>query len=145
MGAYVDIEGGTMNARVGTADTHSFATAGVIGIAWAKFSIKSLQVNANISRVQSSDHSADNHALAVANSTTKIKTDLKGSVISDCSFAGSFFIGTTAKYTDKPVVPTNVEYVTSDDILSGAKIVSASYTKGGITMENNVYWTESNQ
>lgn len=145
LGAYVDIEGGMMNAKVGTAETHSFATAGVIGLAWSKFSIKSLKVNANISRVQSSDHSADNHALAVANSTTKIKTDLTGSVISDCSFAGSFFIGTTAKYTDKPVVPTNVEYVTSDDILSGAKIVSASYTKGGITMENNVYWTESNQ
>lgn len=145
LGAYVDIEDGMMNAKVGTAETHSFATAGVIGLAWSKFSIKSLKVNANISRVQSSDHSADNHALAVANSTTKIKTDLTGSVISDCSFAGSFFIGTTAKYTDKPVVPTNVEYVTSDDILSGAKIVSASYTKGGITMENNVYWTESNQ
>ena len=145
LGAYVDIEGGMMNAKVGTAETHSFATAGVIGLAWSKFSIKSLKVNANISRVQSSDHSADNHALAVTNSTSKIKTDLTGSVISDCSFAGSFFIGTTAKYTDKPVVPTNVEYVTADDILSGAKIVSASYTKGGITMENNVYWTESNQ
>ena len=145
LGAYVDIEGGMMNAKVGTAETHSFATAGVIGLAWSKFSIKSLKVNANISRVQSTDHSADNHALAVTNSTIKIKTDLTGSVISDCSFAGSFFIGTTAKYTDKPVVPTNVESVTSDDILSGAKIVSASYTKGGITMENNVYWTESNQ
>ena len=145
LGAYVDIEGGMMNAKVGTAETHSFATAGVIGLAWSKFSIKSLKVNANISRVQSTDHSADNHALAVTNSTIKIKTDLTGSVISDCSFAGSFFIGTTGKYTDKPVVPTNVEYVTADDILSGAKIVSASYTKGGITMENNVYWTESNQ
>ena len=145
LGAYVDIEGGMMNAKVGTAETHSFATAGVIGLAWSKFSIKSLKVNANISRVQSTDHVADNHALAVTNSTSKIKTDLTGSVISDCSFAGSFFIGTTAKYTDKPVVPTNVEYVTADDILSGAKIVSVSYTKGGITIENNVYWTESNQ
>ena len=145
LGAYVDIEGGMMNASVGTAENHSFAVAGVIGLAWSKFSIKSLKVNANISRVQSTDHVADNHALAVTNSTIKIKTDLTGSVISDCSFAGSFFIGTTAKYTDKPVVPTNVEYVTADDILSGAKIVSASYTKGGITMENNVYWTESNQ
>ena len=145
LGAYVDIEGGMMNAKVGTAETHSFATAGVIGLAWSKFSIKSLKVNANISRVQSTDHTADNHALAVTNSSIKIKTDLTGSVISDCSFAGSFFIGTTAKYTDKPVVPTNVEYVTADDILSGAKIVSVSYTKGGITMENNVYWTESNQ
>ena len=145
LGAYVDIEGGMMNASVGTAENHSFAAAGVIGLAWSKFSIKSLKVNANISRVQSTDHVADNHALAVTNSTSKIKTDLTGSVISDCSFAGSFFIGTTAKYTDKPVVPTNVEYVTADDILSGAKIVSVSYTKGGITMENNVYWTESNQ
>ena len=145
LGAYVDIEGGMMNASVGTAENHSFAVAGVIGLAWSKFSIKSLKVNANISRVQSTDHVADNHALAVTNSTSKIKTDLTGSVISDCSFAGSFFIGTTAKYTEKPVVPTNVEYVTADDILSGAKIVSASYTKGGITMENNVYWTESNQ
>ena len=145
LGAYVDIEGGTMNARVGTADTHSFATAGVIGIAWAKFSIKSLQVNANISRVQSEDHTKDNHALAVTNSTSKIKTDLTGSIISDCSFAGSFFIGSTAKYTDKPVVPTNVEYVTADDILAGSKIVSSSYTKGGIVMENNTFWTESNK
>ena len=145
LGAYVDIEGGMMNASVGTAENHSFAAAGVIGLAWSKFSIKSLKVNANISRVQSTDHTADNHALAVTNSTSKIKTDLTGSVISDCSFAGSFFVGTTAKYTDKPVVPTNLEHVTSDDILSGAKIVSASYTKGGITMENNVYWTESNQ
>ena len=145
LGAYVDIEGGMMNASVGTAENHSFAAAGVIGLAWSKFSIKSLKVNANISRVQSTDHTVDNHALAVTNSTSKIKTDLTGSVISDCSFAGSFFIGTTAKYTDKPVVPTNVEYVTSDDILSGARIVSASYTKGGITMENNIYWTESNQ
>ena len=145
LGAYVDIEGGTMNARVGTADTHSFATAGVIGIAWAKFSVKSLQVNANISRVQSEDHSKDNHALAITNSTTKIKTDLTGSVIRDCSFAGSFFIGSTAKYTDKPVVPTNVEYVTADDILAGSKIVSSSYTKGGIVMENNTFWTVSNE
>ena len=145
LGAYVDIEGGMMNASVGTAETHSFATAGVIGLALSKFSIKSLKVNANISRVQSTDHVADNHALAITNSTSKFKTDLAGSVISDCSFAGSFFVGTTAKYTDKPVVPTNVEYVTSDDILSGVKIVSASYKNGGITMENNVYWNVSNQ
>ena len=145
LGAYVDIEGGTMNASVGTAETHSFATAGVIGLAWAKFSMKSLQVNANISRVQSEDHSKDNHALAITNSTAKIKTDLTGSVISDCSFAGSLFIGSTAKYTDKPVVPTNVEYITADDILAGSKIVSASYTKGGIVMENNTYWSMSNE
>lgn len=145
LGAYVDIEGGTMNASVGTSETHSFATAGVIGIAWAKFSIKSLQVNANISRVQSEDHSKDNHALAITNSTSKIKTDLAGSAISDCSFAGSFFIGSTPKYTDKPVVPTNVEYVTADDILAGSKIVSLSYTKGGIVMENNTFWTVSNE
>ena len=145
LGAYVDIEGGTMNASVGTSETHSFATAGVIGLAWAKFSMKSLQVNANISRVQSEDHSKDNHALAITNSTAKIKTDLTGSVISDCSFAGSLFIGSTAKYTDKPVVPTNVEYITADDILAGSKIVSASYTKGGIVMENNTYWSMSNE
>ena len=145
LGAYVDIEGGKMNASVGTSETHSFATAGVIGIAWAKFSIKSLQVNANISRVQSEDHSKDNHALAITNSTSKIKTDLAGSVISDCSFAGSFFIGSTTKYTDKPVVPTNLEYVTADDILAGSKIVSSSYTKGGIVMENNTFWTVSNE
>lgn len=145
LGAYVDIEGGKMNASVGTSETHSFATAGVIGIAWAKFSIKSLQVNANISRVQSEDHSKDNHALAITNSTSKIKTDLAGSAISDCSFAGSFFIGSTPKYTDKPVVPTNLEYVTADDILAGSKIVSSSYTKGGIVMENNTFWTVSNE
>ena len=144
LGAYVDIEGGTMNASVGTTETHSFATAGVIGLAWAKFSMKSLQVNANISRVQSEDHSKDNHALAITNSTAKIKTDLTGSVISDCSFAGSLFIGSTAKYTDKPVVPTNVEYITADDIRAGSKIVSASYTKGGIVMENNTYWSNVN-
>lgn len=145
LGAYVDIEGGTMNAKVGTSETHSFATAGVIGITWSKFSIRNLHVNANISRVQSEDHSKDNHALAVTNSTSKIKTDLTGSVISDCSFNGSFFVGSTAKYTDKPVVPTNVEYVTADDIVAGNKIVSASYTKGGIVMENNAYWADSNQ
>ena len=145
LGAYVDIEGGTMNAKVGTSETHSFATAGVIGIAWSKFSIRNLHVNANISRVQSEDHSKDNHALAVTNSTSKIKTDLTGSVISDCSFNGSFFVSSTAKYTDKPVVPTNLEYVTADDIVAGNKIVSASYTKGGIVMENNAYWADSNQ
>ena len=148
LGAYVDIEGGTMNASVGTAETHSFATAGVIGLAWAKFSIKSLQVNANISRVESKDHSKDNHALAITNSTDKFNTDLKGSVISDCSFAGSFFIGSTEKYTDKPVVPTNVEYVTADDILAGKKIVSLSYNNdknGRIVMENNTYWSMSNE
>ena len=144
LGAYVDIEGGTMNARVGTADTHSFATAGVIGIAWAKFSIKSLQVNANISRVQSEDHSKDNHALAITNSTSKIKTDLAGSVISDCSFAGSFLIGSTAKYTDKPVIPTEITHVTADDFPAGTNVVSKSYTKGGITMSNNTYWSNVN-
>ena len=145
LGAYVDIEGGTMNASVGTAETHSFATAGVIGLAWAKFSMKSLQVNANISRVQSEDLSKDNHALAITNSTARIKTDLTGSVIRDCSFAGSFFIGSTAKYTDKPVVPTNVEYVTPKDILAGTNVVSKSYTKGNIVMENNTYWSNVNE
>ena len=145
LGGNVDILGGEMNAKVGTDQSRSFAAAGVIGIAAYDFSIKDMKVNANVVMIQSADHTAGNHALAITNSTAKFNASLNNSVISGCSFAGSFLIASTAKYTDAPVVPTTVEFVTADDIISGAKIVSSSYTKGGITMENNVYWTESNQ
>ena len=145
LGGHVDIRGGVMSGKVGSDQSRSFAAAGVIGLAAYDFSIKDMKVNANIVMIQSADHTADNHALAVTNSTTKFKTDLSASEISGCQFAGSFLISSTAKYTDDPVVPTTVENVTADDIVAGNSIVSASYTKGGITVENTTYWSVSNQ
>ena len=104
-----------------------------------------MKVNANVVMIQSADHTAGNHALAITNSTTKFNASLSNSEISGCSFAGSFLIASSAKYTDAPVVPTTVELVTADDILSGSKIVSSSYTKGAISLVNNTYWSVSNQ
>ena len=145
LGGYVDILGGEMSAKVGSDQSRSFAAAGVIGLAAYDFSIKDMKVNANVVMIQSNDHTAGNHALAITNNTTKFNASLSSSEISGCSFAGSFLIASSAKYTDAPVVPTTVELVTADDILSGSKIVSSSYTKGAISLVNNTYWSVSNQ
>ena len=148
-GGNVDIEGGEVNAKIGSGKTHSFATAGVIGLALSKFSIKGLKVKADITRIAANDISPDDHALAVTNNTSKFKTDLSGSEISGCSFAGSFALSATASYDTRnadntPVPPSEVVPVTETDIASGQKIVSASYTKGGITLKDNTFLTTAN-
>ena len=145
LGGYVDIEGGVMNAKVGSAQTRSFATAGVIGLAVYKFSIKDMSVKADISMIQSDDkYTRNSHALAVTNSTEILKTDLSGSEISGCQFAGSFLISCSGAYNSAPVIPTEITHVTADDIPAGTNVVSKSYTKGGITMSNNTYWSNVN-
>lgn len=146
LGGYVDIEGGVMSARVGSAETRSFATAGVIGLAVYKFSIRDMKVNANVSMIQSDDkYTRNNHALAVTNNTEIIKSDLTGSEISGCAFAGSFLMSCSGVYNSAPVIPTEVKYVVADDFPAGINVVSPSYTKGGITMENNTYWSNVNE
>ena len=150
LGGYVDIEGGVMNAKVGTAESRSFATAGVIGLAVGKFSVKNMSVNANISMIQSSDYTENNHALAVTNSTKVIKSDLAGSEISNCAFSGSFLTICSGKYNSDPVIPTEIKYVTAadfaaDESVTPGVVVSGSYTKGGITMTGNTYWSNVNE
>ena len=145
LGGYVDIEGGVMNAKVGSAQTRSFATAGVIGLAVHKFSIKDMSVNADISMIQTDDkYTKNSHALAVTNSTEILKTDLSGSEITGCQFAGSFLISCSGTYNSAPVIPTEITHVTADDFPAGTNVVSKSYTKGGITMSNNTYWSNVN-
>ena len=144
LGGYVDIEGGIMNAKVGTAQSRSFATAGVIGLAVGKFSIKNMSVNANISMIQSSDYTENNHALAVTNSTKVIKSDLAGSEISNCAFSGSFLTICSGKYNSDPVIPTEITHVAPNDFPAGTNVVSTSYTKGNIVMEKNTYWSNVN-
>ena len=145
LGGYVDIEGGVMNAKVGSAQTRSFATAGVIGLAVHKFSIKDMSVNADISMIQTDDkYTKNSHALAVTNSTEILKTDLSGSEITGCQFAGSFLISCSGTYNSAPVIPTEITYVTADDFPAGTNVVSKSYTKGGITMSDNTYWSNVN-
>ena len=139
-----------MNAKVGTAESRSFATAGVIGLAVGKFSIKNMSVNANISMIQSSDYTENNHALAVTNSTKVIKSDLAGSEISSCAFSGSFLTICSGKYNSDPVIPTEIKYVTAadfaaDESVTPGVVVSGSYTKGGITMTGNTYWSNVNE
>ena len=150
LGGYVDIEGGVMNAKVGTAESRSFATAGVIGLAVGKFSIKNMSVNANISMIQSSDYTENNHALALTNSTQVIKSDLAGSEISNCAFSGSFLTICKGKYNSDPVMPTEIKDVTAADFAADGTVtpgvlVSGSYTKGGITMTDNTYWSNVNE
>lgn len=145
LGGYVDIEGGVMNAKVGSAQTRSFATAGVIGLAVHKFSIKDMSVNADISMIQTDDkYTKNSHALAVTNSTEILKTDLSGSEITGCQFAGSFLISCSGTYNSAPVMPTEITHVTADDFPAGTNVVSKSYTKGGITMSDNTYWSNVN-
>ena len=145
LGGYVDIEGGVMNAKVGSAQTRSFATAGVIGLAVHKFSIKDMSVNADISMIQTDDkYTKNSHALAVTNNTEILKTDLSGSEITGCQFAGSFLISCSGTYNSAPVIPTEITHVTADDFPAGTNVVSKSYTKGGIVMENNTYWSNVN-
>ena len=145
LGGYVDIEGGVMNAKVGSAQTRSFATAGVIGLAVHKFSIKDMSVNADISMIQTDDkYTKNSHALAVTNSTEILKTDLSGSEITGCQFAGSFLISCSGTYNSAPVIPTEITHVTADDFPAGTNVVSKSYTKGGITMSDNTYWSNVN-
>ena len=145
LGGYVDIEGGVMSAKVGSAQTRSFATAGVIGLAVHKFSIKDMSVNADISMIQTDDkYTKDSHALAVTNNTEILKTDLSGSEITGCQFAGSFLISCSGTYNSAPVIPTEITHVTADDFPAGTNVVSKSYTKGGITMSDNTYWSNVN-
>lgn len=145
LGGYVDIEGGVMNAKVGSAQTRSFATAGVIGLAVHKFSIKDMSVNADISMIQTDDkYTKNSHALAVTNSTEILKTDLSGSEITGCQFAGLFLISCSGTYNSAPVIPTEITHVTADDFPAGTNVVSKSYTKGGITMSDNTYWSNVN-
>ena len=134
-----------MNAKVGSAQTRSFATSVDIGLAVYKFSIKNMSVNANISMIQSDDqYTRNNHALAVTNNTDHIKTDLSDSEISGCQFAGSFLISCSGKYNSDPVIPTEIKYVVPEDFPAGTNVVSKSYTKGNIVMENNTYWSNVN-
>ena len=150
LGGYVDIEGGVMNAKVGSAQTRSFATAGVIGLAVHKFSIKDMSVNADISMIQTDDkYTKDSHALAVTNNTEILKTDLSGSEITGCQFAGSFLISCSGTYNSAPVIPTEIKYVTAADFAADGTVtpgvlISGSYTKGGITMTGNTYWSNVN-
>ena len=145
LGGYVDIEGGVMNAKVGSAQTRSFATAGVIGLAVHKFSIKDMSVNADISMIQTDDkYTKNSHALAVTNNTEILETDLSGSEITGCQFAGSFLISCSGTYNSAPVIPTEITHVTADDFPAGTNVVSKSYTKGGITMSDNTYWSNVN-
>ena len=145
LGGYVDVEGGVMNAKVGSAISRSFATAGVIGMAIYKFSIKDMSVNANISMIQSTDkYTKDNHALAVTNNTAVVNSDLAGSEIKGCQFAGSFLLSCSGVYNAAPVIPTEITHVTADDFPGGTNVVSKSYTKANIAMENNTYWSNVN-
>ena len=150
LGGYVDIEGGVMNAKVGSAQTRSFATAGVIGLAVHKFSIKDMSVNADISMIQTDDkYTKDSHALAVTNNTEILKTDLSGSEITGCQFAGSFLISCSGTYNSDPVIPIEITHVTAADFAADGTVtpgvlISGSYTKGGITMTGNTYWSNVN-
>ena len=141
LGGYVDVTGGTVEASVGTPDALTFAVGGVIGTAIAKFSISGMSISPKISHSYSLDHAADNHALAVVNSTAKIgtTTDISGSSVTGCSFGGSFFTASTAKYTDVAPYPERIVSVTAEDIAINKYIVSASYTKGDITISDNVF------
>lgn len=148
-GGCVDIEGGEVIAKIGSTKTHSFATAGVIGIALSKFSIKGLKVNTDVIRIAANDISPDDHALAVTSNTGKFGIDLTGSEISGCSFAGSFFLSSTKSYDTRkqeniPVPPSEKVPVTEAEISTGQKIVAASYTKGGITLKDNIFWSTAN-
>lgn len=141
LGGYVDVTGGTVEASVGTPDALTFAVGGVIGTAIAKFSISGMNISPKISHSYSLDHAADNHALAVVNSTAKIgtTTDISGSSVTGCSFGGSFFTASTAKYTDSAPYPERIVPVSAEDIKTGKYIVSASYTKDEITISDNVF------
>ncbi len=141
LGGYVDVTGGTVEASVGTPDALTFAVGGVIGTAIAKFSISGMSICPKISHSYSLDHAADNHALAVVNSTAKIgtSTDISGSSVTGCSFGGSFFTASTAKYTDVAPYPERIVPVTAEDIAISKYIVSASYTKGDITLSDNTF------
>lgn len=141
LGGYVDISGGTVEAEVGTPDALSFSVGGVIGTALTRFLISGMDIRPRITMVQCNDHTKDNYALAVVNSTTKLAntTDLSGSEIKGCSFGGSFFTAATAKYTDACPYPEKVVAVTSEDIMNGRYIISASYTKNGVTLSENTF------
>ena len=145
----MDITGGEVNASVGTAGNYSFAVAGVMGVAISKFLIDGLDVNTSIQKA-TSYYSLSEHALAFTNMTEKIKTDLAGSVISNCRFAGSLNISANEKV--KTVTHPNiiaepaaaeVTYITTANY--SANLYPATYTKGGVTCNGNSYWSNPSQ
>ena len=150
LGGYVDITGGEVNASVGTAGNYSFAVAGVMGVAISKFLIDGLDVNTSIQKA-TSYYSPSEHALAFTNMTDKINTDLGGSVISNCRFAGSLTISTnksvkTVQYPTiiaEPAAAEEVNYITTANY--SANLYPATYTKGGVTCNGNSYWSNPSQ
>lgn len=141
LGGYVDITGGSVDSAVGTPDAMTFSVGGVIGTALTKFSISGMNISPKISHSYSVDHAKDNHALAVVNSTSKLgtTTDISGSSVTGCTFGGSFFTASTAKYTDVAPYPDQIVSVTAEDIAIGRYIISASYTKGDVTLSDNTF------
>lgn len=141
LGGYVDITGGSVESAVGTPDAMTFSVGGVIGTALTKFSISGMNISPKISHSYSVDHAKDNHALAVVNSTSKLgtATDISGSSVIGCTFGGSFFTASTAKYTDAAPYPEKIVPVTAEDIAIGKYIISASYTKGDVTLSDNTF------
>lgn len=150
LGGYVDITGGEVNASVGTVGNYSFAVAGVMGVAISKFLIDGLDVNTSIQKA-TSYYSPSEHALAFTNMTAKINTDLGGSVISNCRFAGSLTISTnnsvkTAEYPktiEAPAAAEKVNYITTANY--SANLYPETYTKGGVTCNGNSYWSNPSQ
>ena len=80
----------------------------------------------------------------MTNNTAVVNSDLAGSEIKGCQFAGSFLLSCSGVYNAAPVIPTEITHVTADDFPGGTNVVSKSYTKGGIIMENNTYWSNVN-
>ena len=146
----MNITGGEVNASIGTAGNYSFAVAGVMGVAISKFLIDGLDVNTSIQKA-TSYYSPSEHALAFTNMTDKINTDLGGSVISNCRFAGSLTISTntsvkTVTYPTiiaEPAAAEEVNYITTANY--SANLYPATYTKGGVTCNGNSYWSNPSQ
>ena len=141
-GGWLDIDGCTVKATLGTDLRQSFAVAGVIGNAVTTFSIKNTKVYADLAFVESNTYTIGNYALGVTCNTARNATSfisLGGSVISGCSFGGSLSLSTVAKYTDQDVpAPTKTTYTAET---YSAVLVGATYTGSDIALSDNEYWS----
>lgn len=138
---FVDIEGSTVNATVGTYKKHSFATGGIAGLCLTAFKFDKCKVKAAINMIQATGYTGamvlgTSVLSKVSSNTASPAPKVSGSEIKNCGFGGSVNTATVAYNAAVPsAVLTNIDADTFDKYILGG-----NYTGKDITVSGNYYW-----
>ena len=143
-GGLVDIQGGQVNAVIGTTQAFSYANAGIIGVVLKTFSITGVKVSADVRMVMADTYTNDNFALAVTNhkKITAAWRKLSDSEITGCEFSGSYTVSLGYYNKDAVTIPAAGTPVSITEEDFNDFIVSKSYTGTDIKLSDNKYLTK---